>query len=85
MTQQQLIDIETYAGYFFSPDEIVCIMQLATNDKHDHRFKNAYKKGKLMKEAAVRKSIIDLAVSGSSPAQALAVKFIENSKLDEAQ
>lgn len=83
MTEDQIKKVEMYAGYFFAPDEIVLIIGLDNKCQTKESFKNAYKKGKLIMEAAVRKSILDLAVSGSSPAQVLAVKFMDQSKLDE--
>jgi hypothetical protein len=39
--------------------------------------------GRLKCEAIVRKSIFDLAGNGSSPAQAFAMKLIENAKMDD--
>jgi len=34
-------------------------------------------------EAEIRKSILELAKNGSSPAQAIAMKLIENAKMDD--
>ena len=39
-------------------------------------------KARLSKEAIVRKSIMDCAAQGSSPAQAMAMKLIEREKLN---
>jgi len=43
----------------------------------------AFQRGRLKREAEVRKGIFDLAQNGSSPAQAFAMKIIENAKLDD--
>jgi hypothetical protein len=40
-------------------------------------------RARLTKEAAVRKSIMDCAIQGSSPAQAMALKLIEQQKLNQ--
>ena len=76
-------EVERLAGLFFAPDEICIIMELQPLYSKDEKFKTAYKRGKLMVEAAVRKTVIDLAVSGSSPAQSATLLMIEKSRLDE--
>lgn len=40
----------------------------------------AYQSGRLQTEFSVRKSVFDLAKAGSSPAQALAIQFIQTDK-----
>lgn len=82
MTDQQKKDVEATAGCFFSPEETLIICELRAAMLKDTDFKLAYKKGRLIKEAAIRKSIIELAVSGSSPAQVLAIQILNKSKLD---
>ncbi|MES2590896.1 MAG: hypothetical protein V4608_03340 [Bacteroidota bacterium] len=82
MTDTELKNTEDTAGFFFSPEEtaIICEFPDSFLDRED--FQRAYKKGRLKRELALRKSVIELAVSGSSPAQVLAVQMLEKSKLD---
>jgi hypothetical protein len=84
LTDENLKKVEEFAGYFFSPADIVLIIGIDAKYLLDEKFITAYKRGKLIKEAAIRKSVIELAVGGSSPAQLAALKIIDQSKLDEA-
>lgn len=86
LTDEQKTEIEELASLFFTDDEIVIIMQLPVDVFHGDRlsepdFDIPYKRGRLKKEAELRKSIINLAVNGSSPAQILATKIIKDSEL----
>lgn len=89
LTDKQLVELEELSGCFFSIANIALIMQLdgpalmgevggGHGPVHD-----AYYRGRLSSEAQVRKSILDLAKNGSSPAQNLAVKLIDESKLED--
>jgi hypothetical protein len=42
-----------------------------------------FQRGRVVQAAEVRKSIMELAKNGSSPAQAFAFKLIENAKMDD--
>jgi hypothetical protein len=42
-----------------------------------------FQRGRLKREAELRKGIFDLAQNGSSPAQTMAIKLIENAKADD--
>ena len=82
-------DIETYASLMFTKEEIAVILEVdpaelktLLQDRESHTFK-AFQRGRLRREAEVRKGIFDLAQNGSSPAQAFAMKIIENAKLDD--
>lgn len=79
--------VSEYASLFFSKEEVMIIMEfdpeLFDDIAANKEFDVAYKRGKLKSEAKVRKSIMDLAVNGSSPAQTQAMEFIEKSKLDD--
>ncbi|MCK6649176.1 MAG: hypothetical protein L6Q66_05945 [Bacteroidia bacterium] len=83
MTQEQKNSVEDFAGCFFSKSEVATIVGLTADDIKSKDFLDAFEKGKLIKEAAIRKSVIDLAINGSSPAQIAALKMIDQSKLDE--
>jgi hypothetical protein len=82
-------DIETYASLMFTKEEIAVILevdpielQVLLQDRENPAFR-AFHLGRLKREAEIRKGIFDLAQNGSSPAQAFAMKIIENAKLDD--
>lgn len=82
-------DIETYASMMFTKEEIAVILEVdpaelkaMLKERESLAFK-AFQRGRLKREAEVRKGIFDLAQNGSSPAQAFAMKIIENAKLDD--
>ncbi|AWW31840.1 hypothetical protein DN752_17825 [Echinicola strongylocentroti] len=80
VNEEQLEEVEELAGCFFTEEEILEIIGLETANQAIRR---AIRKGLLKQEAALRKSIIDLAVAGSSPAQTLAFKMLESVKRKE--
>lgn len=82
-------DIETYASLMFTKEEIAVILEVdpaelkaLLQERESPAFK-AFQLGRLKREAELRKGIFDLAQNGSSPAQAFAMKIIENAKLDD--
>ena len=85
--EERLAQIEEYSGLMFSREEIADILdvdrQLLTELLEDGDYLRAFKKGRLLREAQLRKAIFDLAANGSSPAQAFAVKLIENAKMED--
>jgi len=83
-----LEDLETYASLMFTKSEIAIILEVpeqrlmeALNDHPPSLV--AFQRGRLKREAEVRKGIFDLAQNGSSPAQTFAMKLIENAKADD--
>jgi hypothetical protein len=89
ITPNLLSEIEHYAALMFSRSEIAIILELDPGDfdkllhnKDGDPFKS-FQKGRLKKEAMIRKSIFELAENGSSPAQSFAIKLIENAKMDD--
>jgi len=84
---ERLAQIEEYSGLMFSREEIADILdvdrQLLTELLEDGDYLRAFKKGRLLREAQLRKAIFDLAANGSSPAQAFAAKLIENAKMED--
>ena len=85
--EERLAQIEQYSGLMFSREEIADILdvdrQLLTELLDDGDYLRAFKKGRLLREAQLRKAIFDLAANGSSPAQAFAAKLIENAKMED--
>jgi len=82
-------EVENYASLMFTKEEIAIIievdpLQLQTVlEDRDHPAYRAFRRGRLKREAEIRKGIFDLAQNGSSPAQAFAMKIIENAKMDD--
>ena len=89
MTEAFIAELENYASLMFTREEIAIIlevdpMELKTILKiGDSSASRAFQRGRLKREAEVRKGIFDLALNGSSPAQAFAMKIIENAKMDD--
>lgn len=85
MEKETVIDaaeVEAFAKLMFSPKEICVIMEYDESLSKSDAFVLAFNKGKFLSEAAVRKSIFNLAANGSSPAQTLAMDLIEKGRLD---
>lgn len=86
LTEEQLAQIEEYGSHFFTPLEIARIMKLDADEfmvdfDAEGQVRDSIERGQLKSEAEVRKSIFDLAKSGSGPAQVLAVGIIEKYQL----
>ncbi len=89
LNEEQLKEIEEYAGLMFTIKEIAIIMNLSCSDlKKEVQNENgnvylSFKKGRLLIEAKIRKSIFDLAEDGSSPAHSLSLDLIKKAKMDD--
>lgn len=89
ITNELLVDVEHYASLMFSKKEIAIIIEMdekvfadLLQDDKGPVFK-AFTRGRLKKEALIRKSVFELAQNGSSPAQTFAIKLIQNAKMDD--
>jgi hypothetical protein len=72
-TNEQLKEVEMYAGLCFSPREIGIILGVSPDSfagdcRAIAEVEQAYRRGALLTEAQVRKATIDLARGGSSAA-----------------
>lgn len=82
--KEQLETIEALAKTFFTIHEVAVILQLDILDfKLEMKNQNskaylAYYKGFYEQKRELQKSIIDLALRGSSPAQAQALRFLDS-------
>jgi len=89
LNETLLSDLETYASLMFSKSEIAVIMEVDPHDLSEliddpnSPAGKAFQRGRLKREAELRKGIFDLAQNGSSPAQTLALKLVENAKADD--
>jgi len=89
LNESFITEVETHASLMFTKDEIAVILEVdpaelgtLLEDQDNPVFK-AFQRGRLKREAEVRKGIFDLAQNGSSPAQTFAMKLIENAKADD--
>lgn len=83
MTEQGLLEIEKYAGLLMPPYQVACIMQIDIDmfnfymqDNTSDIFK-AYYRGFYKSLAELRTTILAQAKSGSSPAQTIILKQLE--------
>lgn len=78
MTEEELIEEAKELGrLFFSDEEIMEILEITHLSP---KLERAIRGSRLLSEAKIRKSIVDLANNGSSVAQTYAVKMIESLK-----
>jgi hypothetical protein len=84
-----LSDLESYSSLMFNRNEIAVIMEVdpaelseLLRETQSPAFR-AFQRGRLKREAELRKGIFDLAQNGSSPAQTMAIKLIENAKAED--
>ena len=84
-----ITEVETYASLMFSKEEIAVILEVDPVqlvdllEDQDNPVFRAFQRGRLKREAEIRKGIFDLAQNGSSPAQTFAMKLIENAKAND--
>jgi hypothetical protein len=88
LTDDEIAQIEELAGLCFIPSDITKILGKDIDEfvnewrNENSIIRNHYDKGALIKEAEIRKSISELAKSGSSSAQQDYLKLLRN-KNDE--
>ena len=90
-TEEQLEEIESMAGLFFSITEIMVCLEIPSHQEEE--FKNvllyhsqeplyrAYHKGRITAEIELRQSIKSAALNGSNPAQNTMLQFYTQSRL----
>lgn len=87
LTDEQLQSIESFAAGLMSVDEIAIILELDrdnlkyeinTDDSPGYK---AHQRGYLMTKFKVNQKIIDLANSGSSPAQTMAMRLLQEKQI----
>jgi len=89
LNESFITEVETYASLMFTKEEIAVILEVdpaelvTLLEDQDNLIFKAFQRGRLKREAEVRKGIFDLAQNGSSPAQTFAMKLIENAKADD--
>lgn len=84
LTTDQLAELESMASFFFNYEEIAIVLDVDTADLEDELLDEtspiyrAYQRGKLKSKMELRKSILTLAKQGSSPAQTLALRILDD-------
>jgi hypothetical protein len=78
-----LEDVTAYAEALMSKDDIKKIIQVPESDFNQTLFDQAFDRGFLLSKYTVQKSIVDLAKSGSSPAQTMASRLIQDIDIKE--
>ncbi len=84
---EQLKQVTELASLFFTPAEIALMMEwdsetfIEDYKNEDHPAFKAFHSGRLQSEVDLRKSIIKMAKSGSSPAQTMAMEMLNKSKI----
>lgn len=83
MTEEQLKEVEHKAGLFFRINQLAIIIGLPEEEIRlamstpNSPLGTAIHRGRLLREAEVREAVFDLALKGSSPAQAQAIAYIK--------
>jgi len=89
LNESFITEVETYASLMFTKEEIAVILEMDPVQLHtvledqDNPVFRAFQRGRLKREAEIRKGIFGLAQNGSSPAQTFAMKLIENAKAND--
>lgn len=88
LTEEQLKELEEFAGLFFSLEELELIMELPIKFLQNAIDENlpegrAVKRGQLLADAKLRTSIFNLASNGSGPAQVMAQGYIDVAKVGD--
>jgi hypothetical protein len=87
ITAEDLKEIERLAELFFTPKEIAIMLEVSTDDilsaiadENSEVYRSFYS-GRLQSEVELRRSVVKLAKSGSSPAQTMALDLLNKSKV----
>jgi hypothetical protein len=87
-TEEMLISIERMAGAAFSFEEMADVLEIEQRAffiamrEEGHPVQKRIRKGMLARQLELRERIFKDAKNGSSPAQTLAVKLLDNMKID---
>lgn len=83
MSPELLQDAEKFAKLLFTDEQLAVLLQITVQEFRmqmsslDSPLRTAVMRGRLTTEAEVRASIISAAKRGSSPAQAMAVQYLQ--------
>lgn len=87
ITEPMLDEVKEYASYFFAPKEIALMLEIeeaffieCMGDQNNIIYRK-FQTGRLTSEMELRKCILKLAKSGSSPAQTMSMDILNASKI----
>jgi hypothetical protein len=86
ITDEEITTVNELSALFFTPSEIALMMEFHKEEVQEamledsSKFYTAFQTGRLNSEMELRKSIIKLARSGSSPAQTMSLEMLNKSK-----
>ncbi len=87
LTTEQLDEVQEMAGLFFSPEDIADNLEVDADDFREEiesktgKIYQAWRRGWLTAEVALRKSILQASNNGSNPAQQMMLNFQRESRL----
>ena len=91
LTKEQLEELESLAGLFFSVEDILIALDISSDEKdifhyilleeNENPIFKAYHRGRLTQEIKLRQSIQQAALNGSNPAQNTLINFFNESSL----
>lgn len=91
LTIDQLEKVEEYAAQFLTYQDIAILLKVDVN-KFISRVTErnslewlAYERGKITSKAEIRRNIVKLAKHGSSQAEAMVEKFIDDQRISEIE
>ncbi|WP_338812721.1 hypothetical protein V9L05_15250 [Bernardetia sp. Wsw4-3y2] len=89
MTEEELKTVEDFAELHFSIEQIAIFLGKEVSElkllfrKKGNNFYNSVMRGRLKSEFALRKTVLQDAKNGSSPAQAQFLSIIKNTRLED--
>ncbi len=87
ITSEDIEEIKNLASLFFTPKEIAIMLEIREEfmmsemNNEDSAIYHAFQSGRLQSEMELRRSIVKLAKSGSSPAQTMSLDLLNKSKI----
>ena len=85
MTEEQLQEVEKWAGAFYTPDQIALIMDLEPEALESDAAKRVIKRGRLKAAGEVKLAVLAQAKAGSTPAQQMALRFQDELAREEVR
>lgn len=82
LSNEQLEEITENAKLLFSKREVATILQIPLPLLHTDEFETAYQRGYLLSQVEFRAVILRLSSQGSTPAQNIVSKMIEQTDLN---
>ena len=85
MTEEQVQEVEKWAGCFYSADQIAIIMQVPREALMGSKVQQAMERGRLKAAGEIRMAVLAQAKAGSTPAQQMALRFQDELAREEVR